>query len=244
MELTEDYFLNGLVRAVQPKRGFRAATDSVLLAAAVPATAGQQVLELGCGVGVAALCVMARTDAVVTGVEIQTDYANLACRNFKDRGAVVQADLTSLPNALRQRSFDHVMANPPYFDPRARASEIPAKDTANREDTPLDQWLDVACRRVRPFGTVTFIHLAERLPSLLAGMIPRLGGVAILPITARANRPARRVIVQGRKDARAPLRILPPLVMHEGTEHPGDQEHFTPSARSILRDGAPLLLQE
>lgn len=51
--LTQDAFLNGRVMALQPRDGYRAATDPVFLAASVPARTGQNVLELGCGAGVA-----------------------------------------------------------------------------------------------------------------------------------------------------------------------------------------------
>ena len=89
----------------------------MLLAASVPARAGQSVLDLGCGVGAAALCLGARVPGLeLIGVERQADYAALAARNGL---TVVQADLADLPRDLRNRSFDHVLANPPYFDRRA-----------------------------------------------------------------------------------------------------------------------------
>ncbi|MEY2961347.1 MAG: hypothetical protein RLZ60_1177, partial [Pseudomonadota bacterium] len=55
-DLSCDNFLNGKVRVWQPINGYRAGVDPVLLAAAVPAKSGQTVLELGCGVGTASLC--------------------------------------------------------------------------------------------------------------------------------------------------------------------------------------------
>ena len=50
-DLTDDKFLMGRLRLLQPARGYRAATDPVLLAAACPAEGGQSVLDLGCGDG-------------------------------------------------------------------------------------------------------------------------------------------------------------------------------------------------
>ena len=154
---TEDAFLGGRLVLHQPARGYRAGTDPVLLAAAVPATPGQSVLELGCGVGTAALCLMARVPGLdVTGVELQPDYADLARRNAARNAlplGVVTADLARLPDDLRQRAFDHVIANPPYFDP---ARSLPARDdgkaTAFAGDTPLAVWIDTALRRLAPGG--------------------------------------------------------------------------------------------
>ena len=51
--LSYDAFLGGQVHLYQPKKGYRAGVDPVLLAACVNATAGQSVLELGCGAGAA-----------------------------------------------------------------------------------------------------------------------------------------------------------------------------------------------
>ena len=244
--LTQDAFLGGLAQAWQPRHGYRAATDPVFLAASIPARAGQSVLELGCGVGVASLCLNARVKGLtLTGVEVQRAYASLAIRNAELNDVplrVVEADLSALPADLRQQSFDHVMANPPYYDARGPAARDVGRDRALREETPLAVWLDVALRRVRDGGMVTLIHLAERLPDLLAGLTPR-ASVTVLPLAARAQRPAKRVIVQARKGARAPLVLLPPLVIHKGDHHPGDGEFFTEPVRAIMRGAGGLDLR-
>ncbi|MFN4058499.1 MAG: tRNA1(Val) (adenine(37)-N6)-methyltransferase [Roseinatronobacter sp.] len=245
-DLTRDAFLGGLVRAWQPRVGYRAATDPVFLAASVPARAGQNVLELGCGVGVASLCLHARVPGLtLTGVEVQAEYAALARRNADANGAVmqvVQADLTALPPDLRAQSFDHVIANPPYYAPQGPAAQDAGRDRALREETPLALWLDVALKRARDGGCVTLIHLTERLPDLLTGLTPR-AAVMVLPLAARASRPARRVIVQARKGGRSPLVLLPPLVIHQGDSHPGDGEYFTEPVRAIMRGAGSLDLR-
>lgn len=242
-DLTEDAFLNGRVKVWQPRIGYRAATDPVFLAAAVPAKAGESVLELGCGVGVASLCLHARVPGLsLTGVEVQPDYAALARRNAAQNGAlmdVIEADLTALPAGLRGQRFDHVIANPPYYAPHGPQAQDKGRDRALREDTPLAQWIDAALRRCRDGGYVSFIHLTERLPDLLAGFQSRASCMA-LPLASRAQRPARRVIVQARKGARAPFTLLPPLVIHQGASHPGDGDNFTQAVRMLMRDAGAL----
>ncbi|MFC7702933.1 tRNA1(Val) (adenine(37)-N6)-methyltransferase [Plastorhodobacter daqingensis] len=246
-DLTLDAFLGGRVRAFQPRRGYRAAMDPVLLAAAVPARPGQELLELGCGAGVASLCLASRVPGLsLTGVERQPAYADLARRNAAENGApltVVCADLQMLPSDLRDRSFDHVLANPPYYP---AAAGTPARDAgreaALREETPLKLWTSCALRRLRPRGWLTMIQAADRLSDLLVAL-DGAGSVTVLPIAPRLGRAAGRVIVQVRKQGRSPLRLLAPLVLHRGSRHEGDGEAHSPAAQAILREGAPLDLQ-
>lgn len=241
--LTRDVFLDGRLHLWQPRAGYRAATDPLFLAAAVPARAGQSVLELGCGAGLALLALGWRVPGLeLRGVERQEAYAALARRNLAENGIVADvetADLTDLPGALR-RGFDHVICNPPYYPPSATAATDPGRDAALREDTPLADWVAVALRRLLPGGYLTLIHLAERLPAILTALDGPAGAIAVLPLTARAGRPAGRVLVQARKGARGPFRLLAPLVLHDGPAHARDGDDFSAAARAVLRDGQAL----
>ena len=70
-ETTVDDFYDGRVKVVQPVQGFRAGTDSLLLAAALRADFDGQALEIGCGAGGALLTAAFRLPAArLTGLEI------------------------------------------------------------------------------------------------------------------------------------------------------------------------------
>lgn len=242
-DVTCDVFLGGGLRIWQPRHGYRAATDPVFLAAATSARAGERVLDLGCGVGVALLALGHRVGGLsLTGVEWQPAYAALARRNAAENSIdawIVQADLTDLPPPLRL-GFDHVMANPPYFPPSAPAAREPGRAAALREETPLVDWIDVALRRLVPMGTLTMIHRAERLPEILRALEGRAGAIAVRPLAARTGRAAGRVIVQARKGARGRFRLLAPMVVHAAAVHGVDRDDFTDLAEAILRGGAAL----
>ena len=244
--LTQNDFLSGRVTLWQPKDGYRAGVDPVLLAATIPAKPGQQVLELGSGAGAAFLCLAARVpDLTVHAVEVQPEYAAVAQRNAKDNGAdatIWEADLAALPLELRQMQFDHVLANPPYFDRTAStAAQDAGRDVAMGEDTPLRVWIEVAAKRLAPKGTATFVHRAERLPDLLSGMQDVLGSLQVLPLQARAGRDANLVLVRGVKGGRAAFRLHAPVRLHEGDKHTQDGESYTAQISAVLRDGAALL---
>lgn len=245
MITTRDAFLGGRLQILQPRDGYRAATDPVLLAAACAAAPGDSVLELGCGVGTAALCLAARVDGLLlTGVERQMAYADLARLNAAAAGAamdVVVADLTALPTELRQRSFDHVIANPPYFAAGdGTVAQDAGREAANRAETPLSDWIAVARARLKPQGWLTLIHLSERLPDCLSHLRDGFGAIAVLPIQPRPGRAANRVLIRARKGAKTPFRLLPPFLIHEFAAHPGDQPDFTPAAKAVLRHAAPI----
>ena len=242
--LSDDLFLNGRLRLLQPIRGYRAATDPVLLAAACPAESDDSVLDLGCGAGAAALCLGLRVPRLaLSGLELQPGYADLARRN-SERNAITlevhEGDLAHMPADLR-RDFDHVIANPPYYPAGGSPSPVPGRARAMQVGTPLSDWVAAASRRLRTGGWLTLICGTDGVPQVLAALPPKLGSATILPLAARVGRPALRVIVQARKGGKAPFRLLAPLVLHTGPEHDGDRESYTPEANAVLRDGADLL---
>ncbi|MEX0286975.1 MAG: tRNA1(Val) (adenine(37)-N6)-methyltransferase [Paracoccaceae bacterium] len=244
-DLTHDAFLGGRLHLWQPRTGYRAGIDPVLLAAAVPARAGQTALDLGCGAGAAALCLAARVPGVqIAGVERQADYADLARRNAEDGGfdcTIVQADLTELPADLRQRQFDHVFANPPYFDPaQSRPAQDAGREAGRAGDTPLATWVQTAARRLAPSGMLHMIQRAARLPELLAACENRLGSMELLPLAPRQNRAAHLVILRARKGGRAPFTLHAPCLLHIGEKHERDADSYTPEISAVLRNGAAL----
>lgn len=241
--LTDDKFLMGRLRLLQPARGYRAATDPVLLAAACPATAGQSVLDLGCGAGAAALCLSARVpDLSLAGLELQPEYADLARRNATRNGMTMQVecgDISAMPRALR-RGFDHVIANPPYYHAAGSPSPVSVRDTALRTGTPIAEWVAAAATRLNPGGWLTMIFSTPNLPEALAALPPKLGSALVLPLAPREGREAPRLLIRARKGGRAAFRLLPAFVLHAGPAHDGDRENYTPAANAVLRDGADL----
>ncbi len=248
-DTTFDAFLGGRLTLQQPAKGYRAGVDPVLLAASVPAVSGQSVLELGCGTGAALLCLATRVSGLgLHAVEVQSRYADL-CRVSalanKISVHVHTADLRALPANLTALSFDHVIANPPYFE-RASGNSSPLadRDIAFAGDTSVTDWIDIATRRLKPKGMLTLIQKADRLPEILSAIDDRLGGVTVYPITGRTGRPADRIIVRARKGARAPFKLHAPIPLHDGPAHVSDGDDYRPEIADILRKGASFLLPD
>jgi len=242
-DLSDDAFLGGLVRLLQPIHGYRASTDPVLLAACCGARAGETLLDVGCGVGTAALCLGQRVPGVIlSGVEILPDYADLARRNAVRTGIAMQVatgSVLDMPPELRI-DFDHVITNPPYFLPSGTPAGDPSRDRALREEFSLTDWIAAAKRRVRPGGWMTLILRADRLDDAICALTPGLGSIRILPLSPRPGREAGRVVLRARKTGRAALRLLAPFILHAGDLHPGDRNNHSPEAEAVFRHGKGL----
>jgi tRNA1(Val) A37 N6-methylase TrmN6 len=243
--VSRDALLGGRVTVLQPVTGYRAAIDPVFLAAAVSATAGERVLDVGAGVGTAALCLAARVPGIkVSGIEVQRDLVRLAMRNADINGLSGSADfmrgsLLEPPLRLAPGSFHHVMANPPFVEAgRGNQPPDPGKAAANVEGAAgIGDWLRFCLLMARSKGSVTLIHRADRLDDVLAAMRGHLGEIVVFPLwPGGGGKPAKRVIVRGRKGLVTPMRLTPGLILHE------TDGAFTAAAEAVLRDAGGLTL--
>ena len=238
MELapTENSLLGGRVRLLQPARGYRVAADAVLLAAAVEATSGQHVLDLGAGVGAVGLCLAARVPGCsIVGIELQPGLAALATRNAAlneaaDRLRTIVHDL-AIPLPPDLGAFDQVVTNPPYLaaavaDPSPDASKALATVESSAD---LARWLSVATGALKPAGTLTVIHRSDRLEEIVDHLV-RLGWG---DVTVKRLPPAARVLVQARFGTPA-RRESQPLCLHRSNGS------YTDEAEAILRHAQPL----
>jgi tRNA1(Val) A37 N6-methylase TrmN6 len=243
--LTEDAFLGGKLRILQPEKGYRAGIDAVFLGAAIPVQEGDTVFEAGIGVGVASMCVLSRQTSVhVTGMEITARYAMMCEENakrngFADHVKVIHADVKEalrkdLASMPQHGSFAHAFANPPYFEEgkvTPSPSLLKAQAHAFGPDD-LELWIKVMYSMVCLRGTVTLIHRADTLGKILTAMEEKFGDIRVAPLYAREGTAASRVIVQGVRGSKAPMQLLPGLVLH------GEGNSFSPDAEAVLRDGA------
>ena len=242
MEVTEDRLLGGRVVLRQAKGGYRAGMDAALLAAACDAKAGERVVEAGCGAGAVLLAAAARhPDASFLGLEsdpaaLAFAVGNIALNLLDARAEARLADIAQPFSRLGLAPFDAALANPPFFDDAGELrAPSPAKRAAWIAAEGLAVWCGFLIKAVREKGTITLIHRANRLADIMAHLSPKAGSFAVRPIHPFADVPAKRVLVRAIKTGKAPLRILPPLVLHDR----GGAKH-TPQAEAILRGEAAL----
>jgi len=69
------------------------------------------------------------------------------------------------PADFRQKSFDHVMTNPPFFVTKTLSKPVAqGKSIANIENISLNDWIFFSLKRLKSGGSFSIIHLTERLP--------------------------------------------------------------------------------
>ncbi len=234
---TTGTLLGGRVKYRQPADGYRSGIEPVLLAAAVPAKAGDAVLECGTGAGAGMLCLAARVPGI-RGHALDRDPSMLALadENFKINGftnlAATLADVTTWqPHA----PFDHVFANPPWHDAAGTASPLPGRRAAKQAHAGLlDMWCAAMARALRARGTLTLILPAASLTQATAALTNvHFQEITLFPLWPRAGAPAKLIILQAIHSGRGPSRVLPGLALHQ-------DQGFTAEADSILRHGAGL----
>ncbi|HKQ55849.1 MAG TPA: methyltransferase [Methyloceanibacter sp.] len=245
-----DDFLGGRISVAQPRKGHRAGSDAVFLAASVPARGRDRVLDIGAASGIAGLCLLARVPGIdVTAVEIDPGLAALAAHNAAENGFAarfrsIAADVTSSGKTLaaaglKRESYQHLMVNPPFYTERSvRAAPDRARAAAHvMGEGGLAAWVRFFAAMAAPNGLLTMIHRPDCLAQLLALLEGRFGSVAVFPLFPRSGEAATRIIVQAKKGSRAGLSLLPGLVLHDGAGG------YTEAAEAVLRGGAALKLR-
>ncbi len=243
--VTDDAVLGGRLQLLQQARGHRAGHDAILLAAAAPKS--QTVVDLGSGIGTAGLALLTRNAARhVTFVDIDEDLVRLATFNaernhFGEKTSAVQSDVARLarrggPPKPAAGAADLVIMNPPFNDPaQRRASPEATRRRAHAApDTEIESWIQAAERLLRSSGRLVLIHRPEALRTILNALDGQFGAGEIIPIHARGDAPAIRVIVRAQKGKRTPLSLKSGFVLAGSDNRPTHQ------AEAVLRGAAAL----
>lgn len=251
MQTSHDAFLDGRFTLEQPNDGSRAAIDALLLAAIVPCRDDEEerVLDAGCGSAPIALSLATRFPRIhVTGVERQREIVELARRNvarnqLEKRVSIIEADLIRPLSELRDtglesQSFSHVVANPPFYRAdQSRSCKSDSKSAAHRlQGGELAEWIRFLTAMAAPKASLSLIYRPETLPELLGLFKGRFGALKVVPVYSHAQSAAIRILIQGIKGSRAPMSLLPGLILR------GEEGRYRSDVEAILRHGKALRL--
>ena len=233
-----DYLLKGDDRQIiQSPTVFSFSLDAILLAhfTYVPIKKGQ-ILDLCSGNGVIPLLLSRRSRAHITGVEIQERLCEMATRSIQlnslhEQISMIHGDLTAMQAHLPQSAFDVVTCNPPYF-------KTPAITEHNENDfltiarhevyCTLEEVVKACKLHVRPGGKVSMVHRPGRLIDMLTLFRKyKLEPKRMQLVYPRKGREANMLLIEGIRDGKADLTILPPLYIYE-------DDSYTTEAKEII----------
>lgn len=235
MDTTLDGLLNQQLRIEQPRKGFRIAIDTVFLSATVPAREQQSVLELGCGVGGAMLCLAFRLSGVkIVGIDIQQSMIDLCRQNiirngFEARLKAEHCPVAGVPLDWRGR-FDHVMMNPPYYNEKSHSISFNhSKRLANaQKDGDLDEWVERAYWCLGDQGVLTLIYHADAMADLCDSLNQRFARIEALPLMPKEGAVAKRILIRAYKTGGG-IQYAAPFILHN------PDNTYTQQAENILR---------
>jgi tRNA1Val (adenine37-N6)-methyltransferase len=214
-----DDFLEGRLKLIQSKSGYRFSIDAILLSEFVTIKKGDMVADLGTGCGIIPLILLLTTPVdYVFGLEIQAELAEQASRNallngLSNRLAIVRGDIRHPP--IAPSFVDVVVCNPPYRKKDSgRINPDPQRAIARHEIlASLDDILDTASIILRPKGRLALIYPVGRLVDVMV----RLRRLGMEPKRIRIIYPAMKseaklALVEASKGGRPGLKVLPPLM--------------------------------
>ena len=231
---TLDSFLGGKVLLKQSQKGLRATSDAVLLAAAVLNKNNETLLDVGAGNGVVGLCVNARKNCIITALEYQKKLIDTIQQNAQLNHVkinVIEHDLFKTKDVLKGQLFQNIVTNPPFYDNTGKGRQIKEQCLAYRAEFDLKKWLNYCIKHLKSGGHFAMIHRPEMLGEILSVAEQKLGAIEIFPVQTKLNQPSTRIIIRGILGSKTPLKLYPPLIMHnpDGTR--------SELAENILRKG-------
>ena len=217
---TIDPFMDGRLRVIQSKTGYRFSIDAVLLSDFVTIKKNDIVADLGTGCGVIPLSLLISNPVIrhIYCIEIQPELACQAVRNarlndLENKMSVILGDMKDLP--LPPCSVDVVVCNPPYRKKESgRINPDKQRAIARHEiHASLDDIINASKYLLGTKGRLSLIYPAERLSDLIeklrhAGFEPKKLRVIYPDMQADAKLILMESWFRGKKG----LTVLPPLI--------------------------------
>ena len=217
-----DTLKNGY-KIIQDTKRFQFGIDAVLLAdfASKGLKAGEKVIDLGTGTGIIPLLMISRTKTSFTGLEVQTESAEMAARSVALNGLeeqirIVNGDLRNVAELFGRHSFNIVTCNPPYMiDEHGRGYNLDAMTIARHEVLcTLEDVVAAADTLLAPHGRFFMIHRPFRLPEIFESLAKhKLEAKRMCLIHPFSDKEPNMVMIEARKNAKRRLTIEPPLVV-------------------------------
>lgn len=209
---------------VQDTDMFHFSLDSVLLPNFVTVRSKiDKILDIGCGNAPIPLILSTKTKANIIGVEIQKEVFDLAqqsvaINHLENQIQIMNADINEYYKELESDSFDVITCNPPFFrvNEESKLNDSQYKVFARHEITlNLNQIFKIAKKLLKNNGNIAIVHRPERLVEILSVMKENnIEPKRIQFVYPRPSMESNIVLIEGTKNGKSGLKILPPIFVH------------------------------
>jgi len=211
------------LKIVQNKDYFNFSLDSVLLPDFTVITPNiKSVLDLCTGNAPIPLILSTKTNAKIIGIELQKEIYNLAIESIKinkvNNVEILNMDVKDVINKFETDSFDLITCNPPYFkySDSSILNDNNIKSIARHEIyVNLENIIQIARKLLKNGCSLCMVHRTDRLIEIIDLMKKNnIEPKRIRFIYPRENSESNIVLIDGRKNGKPGLKILPPLFIH------------------------------
>lgn len=176
-ERIDDLELEGL-KIIQNPEWFCFGIDAVLLSGFARVKKSDHVVDLGTGTGIIPLLIYGKyKPASITGVEIQTEVAEMAQRSvlynkLEDNINIYKGDIKDCFKALGAGSCEVVTSNPPYKKNTTGLINPDDNKSVSRHELliTLEELIFSAARLLKVGGRLYMVHRPERLRHIILSL--------------------------------------------------------------------------
>jgi tRNA1Val (adenine37-N6)-methyltransferase len=156
-----NYFQFKKFRIIQEQAAMKVGTDGVLLGAWADTSSAKTILDVGTGTGLIALMMAQRSDALITGIEIESMASAEALRNafnspWKERIILINSSLQEFVKREHQL-FDLIVSNPPFFINSQKSKYELQAIARHNHLLPLSDFITCCLLLLNPQGKVSVI---------------------------------------------------------------------------------------
>ena len=212
------------LKIVQDNDMFNFSLDSVLLPNFVTINKKiDRILDIGCGNAPIPLILSTKTNARITGVEIQKEVYDLAIESIKinkkdNQITIINKDINDYYKEIETDSFDVITCNPPYFKVNEKnyfnLSE--EKILARHEvGVTLSDVFCVSKKLLKNGGNFAIVHRPERLLEIVD--LFRSNGISpkrLQFVYEKLSKDAILILVEGQKTGKPGLKVEKPFIMY------------------------------
>lgn len=212
------------IKIVQDKDYFNFSLDSILLPNFVEITRKtKNILDMCTGNAPIPLILSTKTDAKIYGVELQKEVYDLAretikINNLDNQIELINDNIKNLKKIFDTETFDIITCNPPYFKKKDDSiiNENKVKSIARHEiEMELEDVMIISKALLKNEGSLVLVHRTDRLIEIIELMKKHnIEPKRMRLIYSKINAESNLVLIDGRKNGKEGLKILPPLYIH------------------------------